>query len=288
MAPGSLLTISEAAPGSTLNGAAPDQRRWLLSYADFITLLCAFFIMLYAIGEADRRNGTNLLKEVQQRLMTSPASQAASQSSVESASSAGTEAELPADPVKAAKAEETSDESSGYQSSGAFHQRLQNLAQLFPETADIRFMDGNGWIAISVAGEFLFDEDEYLLSPAAESAVGKLAAEIRRWPYAIEVYGRSRLQESGVGMSGSDSGWHLSAMRAASVVQSLVASGVAPVNIEATGLAHYQRRDRQQTGWQPDNDAEPRVDVVLLRNPETVPWSSGSSLPESDTEQPPR
>jgi chemotaxis protein MotB len=28
--------------------SGPDRQRWLISYADYMTLLCAFFIMLYS------------------------------------------------------------------------------------------------------------------------------------------------------------------------------------------------------------------------------------------------
>ncbi|MBU2038666.1 MAG: flagellar motor protein MotB, partial [Gammaproteobacteria bacterium] len=31
----------------------PDPHRWLVSYADYMTLLCVFFIMLYAVQLID-------------------------------------------------------------------------------------------------------------------------------------------------------------------------------------------------------------------------------------------
>ena len=31
------------------NQHGPDRHRWLISYADYMTLLCAFFIMLYSV-----------------------------------------------------------------------------------------------------------------------------------------------------------------------------------------------------------------------------------------------
>ncbi len=33
----------------------PSHERWLVSYADFITLLCAFFVVLYASSKADQK-----------------------------------------------------------------------------------------------------------------------------------------------------------------------------------------------------------------------------------------
>ena len=31
----------------------PDKHRWLISYADYMTLLCAFFIMMYSVELLD-------------------------------------------------------------------------------------------------------------------------------------------------------------------------------------------------------------------------------------------
>ncbi len=33
-----------------------NHERWLISYADFITLLFAFFVVMYATSKADQRN----------------------------------------------------------------------------------------------------------------------------------------------------------------------------------------------------------------------------------------
>ena len=33
----------------------PDSHRWLISYADYMTLLCAFFIMMYSVELLDEK-----------------------------------------------------------------------------------------------------------------------------------------------------------------------------------------------------------------------------------------
>ena len=38
----------------------PNHERWLVSYADFITLLFAFFVTLYAISQVDAKKMTTL------------------------------------------------------------------------------------------------------------------------------------------------------------------------------------------------------------------------------------
>src|SRR5579863_6033198 len=39
--------------------------RWLVSYADFITLLFAFFVVLYASSQVDKKKAGNLAQAIQ-------------------------------------------------------------------------------------------------------------------------------------------------------------------------------------------------------------------------------
>ena len=42
-----------------------DPHRWLVSYADFMTLLCVFFIMLYAVQLIDEEEGAAIREELE-------------------------------------------------------------------------------------------------------------------------------------------------------------------------------------------------------------------------------
>ena len=45
-----------------LSGPSPD--RWLISYADFITLLFAFFVVLYGVAQSDRAKTRDVSESV--------------------------------------------------------------------------------------------------------------------------------------------------------------------------------------------------------------------------------
>ena len=262
-----------AAP-SIASPVTPDSQRWLLSYADFITLLCAFFIMLYAMSEVDRRQGTNLLVELQNRINSlAELPNGIAEGEAESMA-------LQKQPIDAADQPHR-----GNQPLQVAQRYVDKVAQLFPASADTKVTKGPDWVSLSLAGEFLFDDSEYLLSPQARQAVAELAAEIRRWPYTIRVYGHTGIRPD----SAYDSNWQLSAMRAASVAEALAGGGVAPQRLEATGIAHYHALatalDDERVEWQMDASLQPqqnRVDVVLSVAASPTPWNS--QIPESNSE----
>jgi len=45
--------------------SAPNPDRWLISYADFITLMFSFFVVLYAVAQSDRARAKDLSESVQ-------------------------------------------------------------------------------------------------------------------------------------------------------------------------------------------------------------------------------
>ena len=48
--------------------SAPSPDRWLISYADFITLLFSFFVVLYAVGQSDRAKTSDVSESVKRAL----------------------------------------------------------------------------------------------------------------------------------------------------------------------------------------------------------------------------
>ena len=49
-----------------LTASAPNHDRWLVSYADFITLLFAFFTTLYAMSVTDAQKAERLVQAILQ------------------------------------------------------------------------------------------------------------------------------------------------------------------------------------------------------------------------------
>nr|WP_246624834.1 flagellar motor protein MotB [Oceanobacter mangrovi] len=247
-----------------------DHHRWLLSYADFITLLCAFFIMLYAMSEIDRRQGTNLLEQLQQSLgqiATDSKSMGNDGTPVVVDATANTPAPPAAESLSAENPAETTETPLAVATN-----KLRQLTQLFPPDADTSIRQAEKWTSLALAGEFVFANNQYRLSPAGRQRIEQLAQALREWPYVIQVIGHSSVMPQ----SGFDSNWQLSAMRAASVADELVTQGVAPARLLATGVGHYHPALPSAAGWQASETSvvSARVEIVLMVSDGDEPWAA--------------
>ena len=226
----------------------PDSHRWLVSYADYMTLLCAFFIMLYALELIDSRDSDAIKAEIQALF--------SQQSSTEHADD---------NPLSA----QYSDQHLLEQGNGLlpFVRELQRSFQLSDPAADIEVDGEKDWLTVSLGADVLFAAGQTELSASGISAVQKLAAEIRDLPFAVTVQGHS---DDTPGRELNN--WQVSALRAASVVQALADAGVAPQRLAAVGLSYYHPRDDQLGEFSSvsDIDGESELQQRRARNRRVV------------------
>ena len=184
--------------------------RWLVSYADYMTLLCAFFIMLYALQQVDSATGDAIRDRIEQYFSANP-----SQSLV---------LEAPISPLLAGN--------------GLLPmlRELQQIPQLIDRADDIHIEGEEDWVTVSLAADVLFAAGQTQLNAEALPLLRQIAETIRQQPWPINVQGHS----DDTPTRGALSNWDISALRASAVVQALIAEGVAPQRLAASGFSHYQ------------------------------------------------
>ncbi|MEZ4688046.1 MAG: OmpA family protein [Bacteroidia bacterium] len=97
---------------------------------------------------------------------------------------------------------------------------------------------------LRLGGDMFFEPGEYVLSDKGKNTVAIIGEHLQRHPLLeIEVVGHTDDQPV-LGKGPLRDNWDLSAMRATSVVRGLVAAGVPPQNIRATGRGPWQPIDR--------------------------------------------
>ena len=223
----------------------PDPHRWLVSYADYMTLLCAFFIMLYALQLIDEEEG------------------AAIRSQIEAVFSNDSPPTDPTAPTLSTPLEK----GTGLLPLLA---DIRQLSQIIQETDDIDVRGEKDWITVSLNADLLFAPGQTRLKDQALPLIEQIAGHLRSWPYPINVQGHSDDTPSqGI------SNWEISALRAASVVQNLALYGVAPQRMAAMGVSHYHPLD---SGDSVEAKARNRRVVIFMTQGELDnPWSRPSA-----------
>ncbi|WP_273432241.1 flagellar motor protein MotD [Chitinibacter tainanensis] len=211
-----------------------NHERWLVSYADFITLLFAFFVVMYAISSVNEGKykvlSTSLIDAFKQpktsaeliRLDNQPVPGAPQKLIV-----------IPAPTVQpnAGKFEEQTKKMQGI--AGDLQQSLGTLI----DQGKVRVTQSKRGIAVEISDSILFDTGRAELAPEAVDALLAIAERIKNTDNLIQVEGHTDNQPiRGI----FPSNWELSAARAASVVRLFEAAGVASQRMVAVGYAEFR------------------------------------------------
>jgi chemotaxis protein MotB len=195
--------------------------RWLLTYADMITLLLAFFVVLYAISKVDAKKYQALASSLQGIFGNPPPSASAPQ-----VGGAALPPRVEPMPPKQDLAFEIVE---GLQASleaelGAGRIQIERN----PRGVLLRFQD-----------TLLFDVGKADLRPEARAVLDKVAATIAPLPYPIEAEGHTDTLPIRSGPFPSN--WELSVARATAVVRYLVeAHTISPTRLAARGVAEHK------------------------------------------------
>ena len=234
-----------------------NHERWLVSYADFITLLFAFFVVLFASGQADRKKQVQLRHAMQQAFehngifephsKTPPLSDTAA--SQTSGPIAPLELPLPSQPPV--------DEpriASAIQQALHDHQ-AENLP---PDSVTLRSTPDGLVVSLREAGFFTSGSAD--LRPEAINVLRRVAAALPH--QALRVEGHTDNLPIHTTLFATN--WELSTARAASVTRFLLAENVVdPAHIAAAGYAEFHpiAGNENEAG----RSRNRRVDIVLLK-----------------------
>jgi chemotaxis protein MotB len=258
-----------------------NHERWLVSYADFITLLFAFFVVMYSISSVNEGK----YKVLSQTLVAAFTGQPTTPEPIR-VGPAGAEAhrlvDLPAlpQPTSLVPTPEAKRPQKGQRDSGdPVQSQLDNVAQtlrqrLAPQIGDGQInvrMTGLG-IVIDIHDSLLFASGDATLSSGAQSLLLQIADVVNALPYRIQVNGYT--DDKPISNAQFASNWALSAMRAVTVVQMLIEQHVVPGRLVAAGYGQYHPVASNATPQ--GRAANRRVSIVVVS-----PEASAQSLPSN-------
>lgn len=213
----------------------PDNHdRWLVSYADFITLLLAFFIVMYAISSVNQGK---------YRIFSEAIGSAFSGKSSPSPTTSTTVEKEPLPlpprtlPSQKQRARQTALLRERQQMTGMARDILQVLAPLVGQ-GKVRVTQSSRGVDVEINASVLFAPGEARLSHESGAALKAVAQVVRDYPHAIQVEGHTDMLPISNAMFPSN--WELSAVRASSVVRLFIEQGIAEKRLAAVGHGSTQ------------------------------------------------
>ena len=224
--------------------------RWLVSYADFITLLFGFFVVLYAFSHASR------LKQKQ------VASAVSSNLDALGAFPAKTAPPMPGDVAPPVAVAPRTASAERVKSDLAL-MRKELTQQLDPEIRAhaLSVQMSREGLVVSLREAGFFASGSAAPQPGAETALRKIASTLEASHYLVRVEGHT--DNVPIHTAAFDSTWELSAARAPHIARLLLAFDAAPPDrISAAGYAEFHPAASNAT---PEGRAlNRRVDVVVM------------------------
>jgi chemotaxis protein MotB len=232
----------------------PSHDRWLVSYADFITLLFAFFVVLYSTAQVDRKKVSQLSTAIQvafQQLGPYPSTAGPVPAEINQAAPA---AALPAP-------EEIPD------LAGLRKELGQALA---PEISrgEVTLRTGHDGLIISLKEAGFFDSGSAGVKAASEPAFSRMAKLLAEGEYNIRIEGHT--DNVRIHNAQYSSNWELSTTRSTEMIRLLVMKyGVDPQRLSASGYAEYHPVASNST--EAGRAQNRRVDLVVIGRHQAIP-----------------
>lgn len=137
-------------------------------------------------------------------------------------------------------------------------------------------------VEVEIKADILFASGSSTLSPTAVDVITRLADVLRDYPNAVRVEGHT--DNLPIKSTAFPSNWELSAARAASVVRVLATQGVAPARLEVLGLAEYRPVAANET---PEGRNINRRVMILILNgaPQPNPPAPGDAAPATGAQR---
>jgi chemotaxis protein MotB len=251
-----------------------NHERWLVSYADFITLLFAFFVVMYAISSVNEGK-YRVLSDSLNAVFADPSHidrrlpALASNAITENSEPAVIPSPLPVQPPReGGRAEDEN-------SIDALEERLGITLENYVSEGLVEIARVGDGLQVLIKSKLLFDSGSAQLARGALAALRDLAAVLKPLPNPVQVEGHT--DNVPISTLQFPSNWELSAARAASVVHFFSRLGIHPDRLSAIGYGEFRPVASNATE---EGRARNRRVTVMLQPAPAVPWAEGPALPE--------
>lgn len=200
--------------------------RWLVSYADFITLLFAFFVVMYALSS---------LNEGKYRVLSNSLVTA-----FRSAESTGGGPMILPNPQLTSIRPSLRPKTTAQQAREAQAERMKKVAtdvtqvmSPYATQGQVAVIETERGITVEISDSLLFSPGRAELAPAAEQAIQAVGAVFATTAFPVTIEGHT--DNLPISTPSFPSNWELSAVRATTVLRIMMSAGVTPDRLTAIG-----------------------------------------------------
>jgi chemotaxis protein MotB len=241
-----------------------NHERWLVSYADFITLLFAFFVVMFAASNSDQKKAGQVAQAVQsafrEMAIFTPAGKVVplyddgtigptsnivgnTHSPVGITEFAGIDRDATRPPISAVR------------------KQLEEMLKDELSNHSIRLSEDFRGLTVSLAEAGFFDPGSAVIQPKALAVIDRIAATLQPLNYGIRVEGHT--DNTPIHTPQFPSNWELSTARATSLLQYLISTAHIPApRLSAVGYGEYRPIAPNNTSE--GRAANRRVDLVII------------------------
>jgi chemotaxis protein MotB len=255
-----------------------NEERWLLTYADMITLLMVLFIVLFSIGQVDLKKFEQLKAGLSSSFGNGGDAAVSGGAGVLDAGDGPLDGQSAQDILDAQAAAEKAQERQLNQTAGEIKETL--TGQGLGDKVTFRFED-RGLVLQVVSDDVLFDLGKAALKPQGQTVLDGIAGAIKQVPNNIAVEGHT--DNRPIRGFPFPTNWELSNARATTVLRYLVEHRAVPAKrISSAGYADTRPLFANDTD---ENQARNRrVEIVILAPAVTVADTGGSTGGTPDKE----
>lgn len=243
-----------------------NHERWLVSYADFITLLFAFFVVMYALSS---------INEGKYRILSNSLTNAFRNVPINVSSEALTP-QVPRPPARTAPAaRQTAQQEKAKQ---VQREKMKNMAReimnaLAPlvQQGKVRLLETSRGVTIEIADSALFSVGQAVLSNESALALRAVAEVIATADFPVTIEGHT--DNVPIKTAQFPSNWELSAVRATTVLRIFADAGVPAERLTAIGYGDTRPVESNDTieGRARNRRVSIQIDSYLPEKPSEVP-----------------
>jgi chemotaxis protein MotB len=290
-------------PSAPQGGEGGDER-WLITYADMITLLLVLFIILYSMANTDLEKFQALAESLREGFGATASGRAGAAGAqggthpvFDTEGGGTTPLELFPEnqiPIEIFEFAQMLEGMGGQGSEGGLMDELQGIVEQAAEAAgregiDVTGMGANIQIEYNERGiriiifpdQILFESGSARLRPGFREILDRLYDPLLRLRNRIEIQGHT--DSAPINTATFPSNWELSAGRAGAVIRYFEQKGMPPARLQAAGYADTLPRAENTT--REGRAKNRRVELLVLReeNVSALDWAKQVSQLDSDT-----